>query len=87
MGLLATVVIGSALIGGGIAEAVSATSSNPKAPSPPALPNQTTATATAQDQVNQQRKLALLTGGLTDYTGGQAVLGSGDINKTTLLGN
>lgn len=80
------VLIGAA-VGFGLEEIVSATTKQPKAPDAPALPDPTKATATATDQVNQQRKLALLTGGLTDYTEGQAVLGSSDVNRTALLGN
>ncbi len=84
-GLLEILAFGALAFGG--VEAISAMKDQPKAPTPPPAPNATTAKDTAQVDINNQRRLALLTGGLTDYTGGNATFGSGDINKTALLGN
>jgi len=82
--LLTVALVGAA--GFGVAEAAGGFGSSPKAPSTPALPNPQTAQTSAQDTVNQQRRLALLTGGMTDYTGGNAQITSNDVNKTLLLG-
>lgn len=73
--------------GFGAAELFNSTSNQPKTPDNQPLPNQKVAQQTAQDQTNAQRKLLLASGGQTDYTGGSAVIGSGDVNKTVLLGN
>lgn len=72
--------------GFGAAELFGGMNDSPKPPSAPALPDPTKAGQDAQTTVNNQRRLALLTGGLTDFTGGQASIADKDINKQLLLG-
>lgn len=86
MGIVASI-IAAVAIGVGVTQTINAASHQPAAPALPPLPDPKKAGDTAKADVNNQRRLALLTGGLTDYTGGNATLGSGDINKTALLGN
>lgn len=72
--------------GFGVAEAAGGFGSSPKPPATPALPNPQAAGQDAQTTTNNQRRLALLTGGLTDYTGGSAKITDTDVNKQLLLG-
>lgn len=73
--------------GFGVAEMIGASSDQPSMPGLPAPPDPNAAKNAAMDQSKAQRRLLLASGGQTDYTGGAGVLGTGDINKTTLLGN
>lgn len=82
--IITLIAVGAA--GFGVAELAGGLGSAPKPPATPALPNPQTAQTNAQDTVNQQRRLALLSGGQTDFTGGSASINSGDTNKQLLLG-
>lgn len=82
-----TAIIAAGAIGFGASQMFGAQDKKPELPAPPALPNQKNADQVAKEQTSAQRKMLLASGGMTDYTGGQGILGSGDTTKTTLLGN
>lgn len=79
--------IAGALIGFGAAEFLTSSGEKTRTPEPIALPNQKTAGQDASQAVNDQRKKALATGGLTDYTGGSGILFGSDVHSVSLVGN
>lgn len=88
MAFTTSVLLGAALVGGGIAEGINALSfgSKNKGPEQVALPDENKAKADASATVADQRRTLLASGGQTDYTGGTGILTGSDTTKTTLLG-
>ena len=85
---MAVDVLIGALLGGGLAEGVSALTSSPKSPSQtaPTTPSQSTANTTAAATVADQRATLLASGGQTDLTGGLGVLVGSDVKSSSLIG-
>lgn len=52
----------------------------------PAVPSEQDATAKAKEEQLRQRRALLQSGGITDYTGGSAVLNNKNVMAQTLLG-
>ena len=71
---------------GGVVETGIAMSHQPKAPGQPSLPSEAVAGMTADEALTKQRKIALASGGLTDYTKGKGIILGQDVKEVGLAG-
>lgn len=87
MAFTTTAVVAAVAVGFGASELIQGMNDTPDSPpAPGTLPDANKAQVNAKNQLMDQRKTLLASGGQTDYTAGTGVLTGTDVSKTTLLG-